>query len=182
MALITRISRLFRADLHAVLDNIEEPELLLRQSIREMEDELAVSEKRLGNVVREQEILGARREDLDASLATTDEELDLCLKSGKDDLARNLIRRKLEAGRLVRALQSRQEENERFLSEQRQRLDENRTTLEALRQKAELVAERRPGTAVGNPGDGAFGQHDLHVSDDEVEVALLREKDRRNAS
>ena len=37
MALINRLSRLFKADFHAVLDQIEEPELLLKQAIREME-------------------------------------------------------------------------------------------------------------------------------------------------
>ena len=40
MALISRVSRLFTADVHAVLDRIEEPEVLLKQAIREMEDEV----------------------------------------------------------------------------------------------------------------------------------------------
>ena len=43
MALINRVARLFKADFHAVLDQIEEPELLLKQAVREMEDELAES-------------------------------------------------------------------------------------------------------------------------------------------
>ena len=47
MALITRVSRLFRADLHAVLDRIEEPDVLLRQAVREMEEALARDEQRL---------------------------------------------------------------------------------------------------------------------------------------
>ena len=45
MALITRVARLFRADFHAVLDRVEEPDILLRQAIREMEDDLARDEK-----------------------------------------------------------------------------------------------------------------------------------------
>ena len=44
MALINRISRLFKADFHAVLDHIEEPEALLKQAIRDMEDDLAKTE------------------------------------------------------------------------------------------------------------------------------------------
>ena len=36
MALITRLTRLFEADFHAVLDRIEEPELQLKQAVREM--------------------------------------------------------------------------------------------------------------------------------------------------
>jgi len=33
MALITRVSRLFRADVNAVLDHLEEPALLLHQAV-----------------------------------------------------------------------------------------------------------------------------------------------------
>ena len=40
MALINRVTRLFKADIHAVLDQIEEPEQLLRQAVRDMEEEL----------------------------------------------------------------------------------------------------------------------------------------------
>ena len=34
MAIVTRLTRLFRADAHAVLDRLEEPEVLLRQAVR----------------------------------------------------------------------------------------------------------------------------------------------------
>ena len=50
MALITRVSRLFQADFHAVLDRIEEPDLLLRQAVREMEEELARDEQRIDSI------------------------------------------------------------------------------------------------------------------------------------
>ena len=47
MALINRFSRLFRADLHAVLDRIEEPTILLKQAVREMEDDVNQDERNL---------------------------------------------------------------------------------------------------------------------------------------
>jgi len=37
MALVTRLTRLFQADFHAVLDRIEEPDLQLKQAVREMQ-------------------------------------------------------------------------------------------------------------------------------------------------
>lgn len=40
MALINRISRLFSADFNAVLDRIEEPDVLLKQALREMEEDI----------------------------------------------------------------------------------------------------------------------------------------------
>ena len=62
MALIHRVSRLFRADFNAVLDHIEEPELLLRQSIRDMEDELADCDRRIARRRQEQVSLQGRCE------------------------------------------------------------------------------------------------------------------------
>jgi phage shock protein A len=181
MALITRISRLFRADFHAVLDQIEEPELLLRQSIREMEDDLAAREQRIRLAAHEQGELRARQHEVTQSLAELDEELDLCFRSKKADLARNLIRRKLEAQRLARHLAHRETGTEKYLGEQRAILDEHQMTLEGLRQKAEIFTRRSR-----DPGEAAdvvdvFGR-DLAVSDDEVEVAFLREQARRSSS
>ena len=47
MALVTRLSRLFQADVHAVLDRIEEPDLQLRQAVREMQLSLDQDRQRL---------------------------------------------------------------------------------------------------------------------------------------
>ena len=91
MALITRVSRLFRADLHAVLDRIEEPDVLLRQAVREMEEELARDEQRIKMLTHEHEQLVSRHRDIQQSLEEVEAELDVCFESGKDDLARVLI-------------------------------------------------------------------------------------------
>jgi phage shock protein A len=107
MALITRVSRLFRADFHAVLDRIEEPDVLLRQAIREMEEALAGDEQRIRILNHEQGQLLARSRDLDQSLSDIEKELDICFNADKDDLARALIRRKLEAQRLNKHLSRR---------------------------------------------------------------------------
>jgi len=73
MALITRISRLFKADFHAVLDQIEEPGQLLKQAIRDMEDELATTEQRITLCAHDQEVLSVRRGELEGSLGEIDE-------------------------------------------------------------------------------------------------------------
>src|SRR5690606_30311485 len=96
VALINRMSRLITADFHAVLDRLEEPEALLRQAIREMEEELARNERKVTGLEHEQEGLIARREKLDATLRELDTELDLSFDSGNEALARRLIKRKLE--------------------------------------------------------------------------------------
>ena len=183
MALINRVSRLFKADFNAVLDHIEEPEQLLKQAIRDMEDELLATERRIGICAQEQELLELRRQEIKAAAAGFDEQLDLCFESGKDDLARGIIRRKLEAESLVRRLDSKLEANQRFLGIQRKLLDENRATLGGLRQKAELIVGRAASDDDGcGMDDIARMARESRVGDDEVEIAFLREQAARSAS
>ncbi|MDF1529748.1 MAG: PspA/IM30 family protein, partial [Sedimenticola sp.] len=96
MALITRVSRLFRADMHAVLDRIEEPDLLLKQAIREMEAAYSEDEQRSRLLKHELGQLESRQQSCNKKLDTLAVELDICFHSGKEELARELIRRQLE--------------------------------------------------------------------------------------
>jgi len=184
MALINRVSRLFKADFHAVLDQIEEPEQLLKQAIRDMEDELVATEQRIMLCAHDTETLAVRKNELVNTLAEIDEQLDLCFESEKEGLAKNLVRKKLETTRLSKCLNAKYAANEKHLAEQGAMLDENRATLEGLRQKAELFAQRSPvhSGAGSDFDDIAWMAREMAVGDDEVEVAFLREKSRRGTS
>jgi phage shock protein A len=176
MALITRMSRLFRADVNAVLDRIEEPAVLLRQAVREMEEELARDKQRARLLEHEQRQLDARLAELERARADLDAQLDTCFDAGKDDLARALIRRRLEAEQQQRVLGARREALEETRAGLRRRLDDNRHRLDAMRQKAELLAGDEADCA-----DERWSPADPVVRDEDVEVAFLREKQRRAA-
>jgi phage shock protein A len=184
MALINRISRLFKADFHAVLDQIEEPEQLLKQAIRDMEDDLATTEQNVILCAHDQDALEVRKTELRNAVAEIDDQIGLCFESEKDELARNLIKKKLEAERLLKRLAGKYDANEKYLDEQRSRFDENRATLEGLRQKAELFTHRTAADCGGKSefDDIAWMARDLVIGDDEVEIAFLREKTLRSAS
>jgi phage shock protein A len=184
MALVNRISRLFKADFHAVLDQIEEPEALLKQAIRDMEDDLATTEQRVALCAHDQEALAARKSEIESAIGEIDTELDLCFESKKDSLAKSLIKKKLEAERILKRLNSKHVSNEQYLDEQRKALDDNRATLESLRQKAELFAQRAP-ARIGSDSefdDITWLARETSVSDDEIEIAYLREKSARSSS
>jgi len=104
MALITRVTRLFRSDLHAVLDCIEEPHILIKQAVREMQESNDADEQRVKLLDHEHKQVLSRQADLDQCFGQIKEELDICFESGKDDLARALIKRKLETQRQAKAL------------------------------------------------------------------------------
>ncbi|NNG12323.1 MAG: hypothetical protein HKM88_03630 [Halobacteria archaeon] len=178
MALITRVSRLLRADLHAVLDLVEEPDVLLRQAVREMEEELARDEQRIKIQTHEHGQLVSRHRDIKQSLEGIEAELDVCFESGKDDLARALIKRKLEAEQFIRFLTRKREAIETALVGLEERVDENRTRLDSMRQKAELLAaDNAPGNS-----DDSWTTPDTSVRDADIEVAFLRERQKRGLS
>jgi len=172
MAIINRVARLFRADMHAVLDRVEEPEVQLRQAIREMEEDLARDEQQRKLVLLQRQQLQHRHEESDAALRELGPELDLCLDSGRDDLARGLLRRKLELQGLRQQLQARISELEQQAARLEERLHEHRPRLETMRQKAAILLDRQAPASVWN-------QPALTPSDEEIEVALLKEKQRR---
>jgi phage shock protein A len=133
MALITRLSRLFEADFHAVLDRIEEPDLQLRQAVREMQLALDQNQQRLKLLQHEAEQLAKAAVELTASLEGYDEELDICLAANKDDLARDLLRRKLAADRQLQAAKNQsagiEAQQQRLASE----IDEQREQLTSMK-------------------------------------------------
>lgn len=177
MALITRFTRLFQADIHAVLDRIEEPDVLLSQAIREMEEDIARDEQSIRVLRHDLRQVSGQQDDIDKTENELHGELDVCLNSGSEDLARAVIRRKLQANQMNRTLNRKHKSITDSLSDLDNRLTENRERLSVMHQKSELLSDNEitahpepfwvPGPAV--------------VSDEDVEVALLREKQRRAA-
>jgi phage shock protein A len=173
MALITRLSRLFEADFHAVLDRIEEPELQLKQAVREMRFALEQNRQRHKLLQHEAEQLDKASAETAASIEGFDQELDICLAAKKDDLARDLVRRKLAAGKHLQALRQQAE----TISAQRDELDgeleEQVQMLDSMQQKLDLLATRE------TPAGGTAFESSPTIRNEEIEIALLREKQRR---
>ena len=182
MALITRISRIFRSDIHAVLDRIEDPGQLLRQAVREMDEALLQDERRCKLLQRDLQDIDPQRQDLDRQLARLDTELDLCFKSGKQDLARSLVKRKLEIERLVSTLEIRRQHLQQEVVTLDHRLQHNRTRLSSMQQKLEILDNKPvPGCAADTTAD-RYHIFSVPVSNEAVEIAYLQEQQKRAGS
>jgi phage shock protein A len=166
---------LFRADVHAVLDRIEEPLVLLQQAVREMEADLVDDEKKLKLLNFESLRLEQRHEEINQCLGQLEDELNVCFDHGKDDLARTLIRRKLEGEQAQKTAARKHESLKQTLVVLETRVTENRRSLDSMRQKAELLGEEN-GTR-----EEFAATPDYAVREEDVEVAFLREKERRSA-
>jgi len=176
MALVSRLSRLFQADFHAVLDRIEEPDLQLWQAVREMQFALDHDQQRLQLLQHEAEQLGKQMSASGDRLQSLDEELDICLAAKQDDLARDLVRRKLAAEKQQQRRRERVEALELQCAALTRQIDEQGQQLTGMKQKLDLlVSSRDPLAAAGCAGEDV-------IRGEEIEIALLREKQRRAKS
>ena len=175
MALISRVSRLFTADVHAVLDRIEEPQVLLKQAIREMEDEAASGEQQLKWLRHEKQQLEKRRDAGSALVDEFDAELDICFEAGEEELARSLVKRKLTEQQRTKTATAQLDSVASAIVELSAVLDDQRHKLSEMQQNAEILTEdARMDAGISESFSGQ------EIGPEEIDIAFLREKQRRS--
>jgi phage shock protein A len=178
MAILARIIQLFKADIHGVMDQIEDQGLLLKQHLRNMEASLTEKEMKLKKMSflldqSQQEHQKGERE-----TGNLEQDLAVAIKKDRDDIARMLIKKLKPLTRL-------QSERRDHISRLRHEIDqshahiqEQRIQYDQLRQKATEYFYRqeqqnwepiRPAAPTG------FRLNEL--SEEEVELELLRRKE-----
>jgi phage shock protein A len=181
MTLITRISRLFKADLHGILDGLEEPEEVIKQAIRDMEEDIATQERRLEELRTIMQRLAREAQETTATMQEIESQIDICFAAENESLARNLIRKRLEMARRAKGIARAQEETQAQSDELATRIAAHKAQLASVVQKLrayEATQPRPPWTS----SPCAPLQGGSAITDDEVEVAFLEEKRRRSGA
>jgi len=178
MALITRISRLFRADFNAVLDRIEEPDVLLKQALREMEEDVHKDEQQMKLLLNDYSQSEVKIAELTQNIEQVNHELDICFDSDETVLARSQIKRKLEMQRYEKVLKSKLSSLIKRKNELENRISENKTRLTSMQQKLDLLISEEPLMH----GDDGYSKTNMTINNDEIEMAFLKEKQARGVS
>lgn len=169
LRLLDRIALLLRADAHAVVGALEERSLLLEQTLRDAELDLLEKRARVDALAQEEERVRARAARAAAAAATLDEDVELALAGGREELARFAIRKLLplraEGAALAREAAS-LAASRAALAE---RLAAQEGELEELRARVRARLAEGPGCA-GAPGTPP------PVDEAEVELELLRRR------
>jgi len=87
MGLWARISRVFRASTGAALDRIENPELVLQQTIRDMRDRVPELNNSVAQVMATERLLAKNKENLAKQVVELDSKIKASVKMGRDDIA-----------------------------------------------------------------------------------------------
>lgn len=178
MGIMTRVLRLWKADMHGVMDQLEDKSLLLKQCLREMETSLELKQNRMRKLER---ICEQIRNDLsvrEKERVRLENDLDLAVRKEKDDIAKLLIRKqfahKADSERLAAQLKQHEEQSQRLAH----LLNEQQSQYEQLKIKAAGYL-RETEQPFGDADDAVWSSVSATrmPSDEEVELALLRYKE-----
>jgi phage shock protein A len=177
MGIMSRVIRLCKADLNAVMDQMEDRDLLLRQHLREMQ---AALEERQARLERMEALLRVGRRQMAIHrkrLEALAADLDLALSRGRDDSARMLIRKLLPLRRGIGNLANRLKEVAAQLDDERQRLLDQRMAYDETRLQVAAARENLPGSAFP-PNKGFLAMPSQAGPDDEeIEWELFLRKE-----
>ena len=87
MGVWARITRVFRASTGAALDKIENPELVLQQTIRDMRDRVPELNNSVAQVMATERLLLKQKENLSTQVVDLDSKIKASVKMGRDDIA-----------------------------------------------------------------------------------------------
>jgi Phage shock protein A (IM30), suppresses sigma54-dependent transcription len=87
MGLWTRIKRLFRASTGAALEKMEDPEMVLQQTIRDMRDRVPELNNSVAQVMATERLLQKNKDRLEEQVVDLDSKIKAAVKMGRDDIA-----------------------------------------------------------------------------------------------
>ena len=182
MAIIARIVEIFKADIHGVMDQLEDPGLLLKQHLRDMAEALHRKKTELRKM---KEAHNQGLKDLAAykqQWEALDQDLTVAVRKNKDDIARTIIRKMkpLEnlSDELARHLKSLDEELIQFnnyLQQQHLRYEQLKNRAAEYLHKTRL--QRWEKEVIDPVSDNNYGE----PMEQEVELELLKRKDALEA-
>lgn len=97
MGILDRVSRLLRANVNDVLDHAEDPEKMLEELLREMESEIRQARAQVAAMIAQEKELAADKSEAERVSAEWQRRAELAVDQGRDDLAREALRRKRDS-------------------------------------------------------------------------------------
>jgi phage shock protein A len=136
MAILDRISRLIRANINDLISRAEDPAKVIDQALADMRDAYYQARNEVAAAMADSAKIEREQHQNDAQSAEYQSKAEEALRLGREDLAREALRRKKNADDLSAAFASQ-------LDKQRGTTDQLRTQLRALESKIDELESRK---------------------------------------
>ncbi len=174
MPILNRVSRLLTADLHAVLDRLEEPQAQLQQALREMHELVGEMQQDQQHKASQLAALAEQQRQLASQHEATQAELELCLNANQESLTRTVMRRRLVIERSQAAVSRQLHEGQQQLDKLNKILTSHQQELQELTHQADLASQVAATEAA--PSLSTYSQQ---VTEADIDLALLAEQNNR---
>ncbi len=157
MGIFSRLNRVIKSNLNALIDQAEDPDKLIGQTVADMKSALSRARSELIQALGSAKRLAQKEKELEQEAGDWERKAVLALEQDDEDLAREALRRKartLDEARSVRARAAEQATAAEAMKDQLQRIEDKLDDLKA-RQKTLAAQVRNARTQPANPGGAA---------------------------
>jgi phage shock protein A len=181
MGVFTRLSDIISSNVNALLDKAEDPEKMIAQVVREMEEGLANAKRYAATAIAGERRLGRELDQNRAQAAFWEGKARTAVAQGRDDLARRMLARKKEHADLVQCLAAQHGEAVQTSGNVRAAVRGLEARLaEARRKQRSLLARHRAARVrveLNRVGGGAVDFHSSQAKFERLEDQLVQFED-----
>ena len=183
---LTRISDILKSNINEMLDRAEEPDKMIRQMIRDMEEAVGKATASVGTAVANNKRLERQCNDKQSQIDDWQRKAERAVESGDDELARRALERKSMFDKASADLAPALAESKQTAEQLREQLRELKTKLEEARTRQgalvarhqAAVARKRLAQSISGVGEDAFSsfeRFEQKVEESEAEAAAHAE-------
>lgn len=142
MGIFSRFRDIINSNISAMLDKAEDPEKLIKLMIREMEDTLVELKASCAGVLAAQSKNRRKLEEVEGKIRRWEDRAALAMEKGREDLAREALLEKRNAGEGLEALQAEQSNLESLVAQYKSDIGELEAKLDQAQKKHRVLVQR----------------------------------------
>jgi len=143
-----RISTILRSNINDALDKAEDPEKMLTQILRDMNDAIEQAKGQVATVIAQEKQLEMQKLDAERQAKDWEDKAQRAVKAGRDDLAVECLRRKKDFDGIATTYQQQYDQQHTMVTQLRSQLELlMRKRDDAMRQKDVLIDRHRSALA-----------------------------------
>ena len=144
MGILDRVSNILRANINDILDRAEDPEKMLDQILRDMENAIRDARSQVAEMIAQEKMIRRDMEESEKLAQEWERKAELAVKKGKDDLAVEALRRKKDYQDHAEVYRRQWEAQKAAVEKLKKELEELERKYEnAKRNREVLIARRR---------------------------------------
>jgi phage shock protein A len=184
MNLLDRISRLIRANLNDLLRRAEDPEKIIEQALLDMKEALKEAREQVAAAIAEAKRLEREVESHLKEAALWEEKAKEALKAGREDLAKEALRRRKRALDLAEGFKAQLEEQKGLTDRLMTQLKALEAKIDEAEARKKLLLARKKGVEAAEAVrrmESRLEGHPALEAFEEMEARILAMEDRHEA-